>query len=164
MKPTLKFTCNRMQHKNMQSRSRFFRLSCFCDFFLAALLVALFEASHPAAGEQIVVTDKFAIAIDTNAPPTTVLAARELHRVIALSTGAELKVVTDAKVSPAIRLVSNNALLPDAFEIRIEKNDLVIAGNESEPKGMWELPSHGTHSGAMGVSGAICRSALVVSR
>ena len=53
MKPALKFTCKKMQHKNMRSRSRFFRLSYFCDFFLAALLLALFDASHPAGGEQI---------------------------------------------------------------------------------------------------------------
>ena len=115
----------------------------------AVLLPAWFNAIHPAAGEEMVVTKQFAIATSVDAPPTTILAAKELRRVIALSTGAELKVVTDENISPVIRLVSDEGLPPDAFEIRIDKSNIIIAGNNREPMGMWDLPSHGTLYGAL---------------
>ena len=114
-----------------------------------ALFIALFGFAAGSGAAQMVVTKDFVIAYDADAPPTTIVAAKEIQRVIRRATGASLKLATYAPVSPAIRLKSDNALPHDGFEIRIENNDLVIAGNDSEPKAMWDLPSHGTLYGAM---------------
>ena len=116
-------------------------------FAFIAVLLLCFEGSSEAA--TTVVTRDFVIACAASAPPTTVLAAQELRRVIARSTGSELRLTGDMTASPAIKLVSDSSLPRDGFEIRIENNDLVIAGNDDEPKSMWDLPSQGTLFGAM---------------
>ncbi len=115
------------------------------------VLVAAFLLSCAASAEAAttVVTRDFVIAYSASAPPTAVLAARELQRVIARSTGWELRLSDDMTASPAIKLVSDSALPHDGFEIRIENNDVVIAGNDDDPKSMWDLPSQGTLFGAL---------------
>jgi len=116
---------------------------------LTGALLASVNSIHGAGAAETFVTDRFVISLAAGAPPTTVLAAKDLQRVIALATGAELKVVTSAQVSPAIRLVSDASLPHDGYEIRLENYGIVIAGNDAEPKHMWDLPSHGTLFGAM---------------
>jgi len=66
---------------------------------------------------------------------TTKWAAKELHRLLD-AAGCES--------STAIRLVADDSLPHDGFEIRREKNGIIIAGNDSMPEGTWALPSHGT--------------------
>ena len=60
--------------------------------FIAVLLLC-FEGNSEAA--TTVVTRDFVIACAASAPPTTVLAAQELRRVIARSTGSELRLTGD---------------------------------------------------------------------
>lgn len=72
---------------------------------------------------------------EADASETTKWAAKELHRLLD-AAGCES--------SPAIRLVADDSLPHDGFEIRREKNGIIIAGNDSMPEGTWALPSHGT--------------------
>lgn len=116
-------------------------------FVLVAALLLCGSASAEAA--TTVVTRDFVIAYSASAPPTAVLAALELRRVIARSTGWELRLSDDMTASPAIKLVSDGSLPHDGFEIRIENNDVVIVGNDDDPKSMWDLPSQGTLFGAL---------------
>lgn len=100
------------------------------------------------AGETTI-TEGHVITTAADAPPTTQLAARELQRVIEASTGFKMRLVTAADTGRAIRLVTDNTLPRDGFEIRIEQHDVVIAGNELAPQALWDLPSHGTLYGAL---------------
>ena len=72
---------------------------------------------------------------EADASETTKWAAKELQRLLD-AAGCES--------SPAIRLVADDSLPHDGFEIRREKHGIVIAGNDSMPEGTWALPSHGT--------------------
>lgn len=69
-----------------------------------------------------------------DASETTRWAATELQRLL---------VAAGSDSSPAIRLVADDSLPHDGFEIRSEKDGIVIAGNESTPEGLWAVPSHG---------------------
>ena len=55
-----------------------------------------------------------------------------------------MAVVSENTAKPAIRLISDDSLPHDGFVIRAEKGDLIIAGHESTPEGLWAVPSHGT--------------------
>lgn len=114
------------------------------------LTLVLFEvgAGHVIA-DSVVIGRQHVIYYATDAPATTILAAKDLQRVISHATGLNLAISSDADVSPAIRLVSDNTLPQDGCEIRIEKGDIVIKGNDSAATGMWSVPSHGTLYGVM---------------
>ncbi len=115
-----------------------------------ALLSVLFLGfGTVSSAAELVVREGFVIVTPAGASPQTVFAAKELQRVIERSTGFNLKLTTAAATSSAIKLTSDNWLPRDGYEIRIENNGIVIAGNESEPKGMWDLPSHGILYGAI---------------
>ena len=79
-----------------------------------------------------------------DASETTKWAAKELQRLVSTATGEEMAVVSENTAKPAIRLISDNSLPHDGFVIRAEKGDLIIAGNENAPEGLWAVPSHGT--------------------
>ncbi|MFN0080284.1 MAG: DUF4838 domain-containing protein [Prosthecobacter sp.] len=74
------------------------------------------------------------------ASETTQWAAKELQRLL---------VAAGCESSPAIRLVADDSLPHDGFEIRSEKGGIIIAGNDSMPEGTWALPSHGTLWGVL---------------
>lgn len=102
-----------------------------------------------ATAAELVVTERFVIAMPAEAPPQMVRAAQELQRVVERSTGFTLKLTTATEASSSIRLTTDNSLPRDGYEIRIENGSVVIAGNESEPLEMWDLPSHGTLYGTL---------------
>ena len=52
------------------------------------------------------------------APETSLLAARELQRVIEKATGVSLTITSDPVTTPAIRLIQDNTLPHDGYEIR----------------------------------------------
>ena len=79
-----------------------------------------------------------------DASETTKWAARELQRLVLAATGEKLAVVSENTTQAAIRLVADDSLPHDGFVIRAAKDDVVIAGNESTPAGLWSVPSHGT--------------------
>jgi hypothetical protein len=70
-----------------------------------------------------------------DASKTTRWAATELQRLLA---------AVGINSSPAVRLVADDSLPQDGFEIRSEKDSIVIAGNDSMPESLWAVPSHGT--------------------
>jgi hypothetical protein len=70
-----------------------------------------------------------------DASETTRWAATELQRLL---------VAAGIDSSPTIRLVADDSLPQDGFEIRSEKDGIVIAGNDSTPEALWAVPSHGT--------------------
>lgn len=89
------------------------------------------------------------IQLEADAPETTRWAARELQRLLLASTGEMLPMVPGPTAQPAIRLHRDDSLPHDGFVLRMEKSDIVIAGNESERPGLWEVPSHGTLWGTL---------------
>lgn len=109
-----------------------------CSRFLLAVLM------HTAALFAEVVENPPAIQHREDAPEATKWAAKELQRIIQAATGHEAAVVRENADQAAIRLVSDDSLPHDGFVIRAEKDDIVIAGNDSAPQGTWALPSHGT--------------------
>lgn len=68
-----------------------------------------------------------------NASEATKWAAKELQRLL-VAAGSD----------SSIRLVADDSLPHDGFEIRSEKDGIVIAGNDSTPEALWAVPSHGT--------------------
>jgi hypothetical protein len=84
-----------------------------------------------------------------DATETTQWAAKELQRLILTSTGETLPILTGPTSQPAIRLVRDDTLPHDGFLLRMEAQDLVIAGNESDQPGLWQVPSHGILWGAL---------------
>ena len=70
-----------------------------------------------------------------DASETTRWAATELQRLL---------VAAGIDSSPTIRLVADDSLPQDGFEIRSEKDGIVIAGNDSTHEALWAVPSHGT--------------------
>lgn len=94
---------------------------------------------------ELTITDKV-IHHAADAPETAQLATKELQRVIQRATGIELRITSDAS-SPAIRIVSDNRLPHDGFEIRADGPDIIITGNDdltpAKPD-TWFVPSHGT--------------------
>lgn len=79
-----------------------------------------------------------------DAPETTQWAARELQRLVLRSTGRDKAVSATPTASPWMRLVSDETLPHDGFEIRAEGGGFVLAGNDTVPAGLWAVPSHGT--------------------
>ena len=71
---------------------------------------------------------------------TTQWAARKLQRLL---------LVAGCNTSPPISLVADESLPHDGYEIRTEKNGIIIAGNDTKPEGTWMLPSHGTLWGVL---------------
>lgn len=106
----------------------------------------LFVFLAPSAGTAGVVIDaRCVIQHEADAAETTQWAARELQRLVFAATGEKLALVSGKTAAqPAIRLVEDAVLPQDGFVIREEAGDLIIAGNESSPQGIWAVPSHGT--------------------
>ncbi|MBL9115089.1 MAG: DUF4838 domain-containing protein [Verrucomicrobiaceae bacterium] len=92
--------------------------------------------------------DERVIHHSADASESTRWAAKELQRLVLAATGETMVVSTEGSSNAAIRLISDDSLPRDGFAIRAEDGSIVIAGNESEPKGTWELPSHGIMWGA----------------
>ncbi len=84
-----------------------------------------------------------------DASETTKWAAKELQRLVLAATGTEMIVTTKDATEADIRLISDASLPHDGFELRIEKSDFIIAGNDSVPEGTWAIPSHGTLWGVL---------------
>ena len=97
---------------------------------------------------ETVLTADFLIVHAADAPPTVAFAAQELRRVLARGMGTALQVVHEAPDARALRLVSDDALPHDGFEIRLTGDGVTIAGNDREPADLWDVPSHGTLFGA----------------
>jgi hypothetical protein len=68
-----------------------------------------------------------------DAGETTRWSAKELQRLL-IAAGSDA----------SIRLISDHSLPHEGFVISAEKGDVIITGNDSEPEGMWAVPSHGT--------------------
>lgn len=117
---------------------------------LLCILLCLFTATAPAA--EITLGPHHVIHHADDAPPTAKQAALELQQVIEQATGMTLAITSDPALAPAIRIVSDNTLPHDGFEIRQESADIIIAGNDSlspAKPDAWFLPSHGTFYGTM---------------
>lgn len=84
-----------------------------------------------------------------DASETTRWAAKELQRLVLAATDEEMAVSTENSANAAFRLISDDSLPKDGFAIRAENGGILIAGNDSEPKTRWDLPSHGTLWGAL---------------
>ena len=84
-----------------------------------------------------------------DASETTKWAAKELQRLVLAATGTEMIVTTKDATEADIRLIPDASLPHDGFELRIEKSDFIIAGNDSVPEGTWAIPSHGTLWGVL---------------
>jgi len=121
---------------NFCSRMGEVTLLRFLLLFLASMMFAV-----PASG--IVMDAKCVIHHHAKASETTKWAAKELQRLVLAATGEKLAVVSENTTQAAIRLVSDDSLPHDGFVIRAEKGDVVIAGHESTPEGLWAVPSHG---------------------
>jgi hypothetical protein len=93
--------------------------------------------------------DERVIVHAADASETTRWAAKELQRLVLAATGETMAVSTENSVHAAFHLVVDDSLPRDGFAIRAEKSTWIIAGHESEPKGTWELPSHGTLWGVL---------------
>lgn len=107
------------------------------------LLLALFlPVTIHAQNERVIVHD-------ADANETTRWAAKELQRLVLAATGETMAVSTENSVHASFRLVVDDSLPKDGFAIRAENGGIVIAGNDSEPKALWDLPSHGTLWGAL---------------
>src|SRR5688572_4544582 len=75
----------------------------------------------------------YTIYHDPGAPSSVKLAAKELQRVLEISTGAKLS-ITNAPASPMIALgtgLSTETLPEEAFQIVTKGQDLFIAGNDT---------------------------------
>ena len=86
-----------------------------------------------------------------DAPETALVAARELQRVIQNATGVSLTITSEPMTTPAIRLIQDDALPQDGFEIQLKGTDILIAGNDSlapATPDTWFVPGHGTLFGA----------------
>jgi len=127
-----------------------------CRYWKFILLCVCFSQSYAVvhAEDVTLVENKsspYVIHHAAEAPETARYAAKELQRLLKLSTGAELRVTSDAAVAPAIRIVSDSKLPHDGFEIRLTGRDVIIAGNDdlvpAQPDA-WFVPSHGTLFGS----------------
>lgn len=121
-------------------RARLLLLLCFAAIALHGRTLA---------DDAFVLDARCVIQHAPDAPQFTVDAASELRRVLARATGLELAISTETTAARGIRLVSDATLPPDGFEIRVEKERITIAGHDSEPRAMWDVPCHGTVFGAL---------------
>ena len=117
---------------------------------LLCSLLSLFTVTAPAA--EITLGTHHVIHHAADAPQTAKQAALELQHVIQQATGMTLQITSDPALAPALRIVSDKTLPHDAFEIRQEGADIIIAGNDdlapARPDA-WFVPSHGTFFGAL---------------
>lgn len=122
--------------------------------FAIAVFAVINAARASTADDTLMIVrdgqSEYVIEYTPDANGQSSLAATELHRVIKLSTGADLRTSAAPSDAPAIRLLADSDLPPDGFEIRIEGRDVVIAGNDLQSvdkPDRWFLPSHGTFYG-----------------
>ncbi len=120
------------------------------DMRLLCSLLCLFTVATPAA--EIILGTRHVIHHSANAPQTARQAALELQHVIQQATGLTLQITSDPVLVPALRIVSDNTLPHDGFEIRHDREDIIIAGNDDlapAKQDAWFVPSHGTFFGAL---------------
>jgi hypothetical protein len=117
---------------------------------LLCSLLGLLAVTAPAA--EITLGTHHVIHHTADAPETAKQAALELQQVIQQATGMTLQITSDPALVPALRILSDNTLPQDGFEIRQQGTDIIIAGNDdlapAKPNA-WFVPSHGTYFGAL---------------
>lgn len=115
---------------------------------MRSLILLLVLSSSALHALEVVIGRQHVIHHAADAPETARLAAKELRQVIQAASGIELAITSEKVTTPAIRIVSDSSLPHDGFEIRAEGADVIIAGNDDAPTGLWALPSHGSLFGA----------------
>ncbi|WP_395737161.1 DUF4838 domain-containing protein [Prosthecobacter sp.] len=117
---------------------------------LLGFLLCLLAVTAPAA--EVILSARHVIHHAADAPQTARQAALELQQIIQQATGTTLEITSAPAPAPAVRIVSDTTLPHDGFEIRLEGDDIIIAGNDdlapAKPDA-WFVPSHGTYFGVM---------------